>query len=218
MVSTERLLCVGDMMTDYGVVSPQMVDISDYIKDGDVLTDTIVFRSYPHAQLVHGNVFPRKGAEPPNIRYAQMYEIARGMGIRRSLSRMSKFYLTGDEMMPVLKEYMRIRGESPSKGKYRDLMTAVSNVYDIEYRYDKTEDGHLLRMWGKSGKEWQFPIRRGTSKWRDHTFRQDYLDAMGVESLADTSYMGYKDLFNGVEHDLSGLFKRLVKNGAEEDE
>ncbi len=176
-----------------------------------------VYGTYPHASLESGNILPSRGSAPPRIAYAVLYEVAKGFGIRRSVSRMSKFYISKESIEDILTIYRRIRDTSPSPGKYRDLMTAVAEYHGFDYKYEKTDYGNLLKVWGKDGREWQFPITRGESRKRK-SYSRDYIDALDIDSLSDTQFMGYGELLKGVEGDVSGLYKRLVDKEEEDEE
>jgi len=153
---------------------------------------------YKFIDPLPGHESPSLGAESPDISYWKIYEIFRGYGIWKSLSRISKMYVDKEDFSDLLDEYRDIRSTDPSDGKYQDLARAVSRINDVDFDYEKTDYGHLLRMWDDEGVEWQLPIRRGEHLERG-TYDRDYSESLGVDDISDTEYMSYQDI-REVEH------------------
>lgn len=194
-------------ITDYGSVSPQ------FPTTDDVVSGDVVMGSYPNLKSIKqsGHKVPDS---PPRIQYAILYELAKGYGIHRSIKRMSNFYLSDKTIDDILNRYVDIRENNPSGGKYRDLMDAVADYHGINYEYEKTEKGHMLKMWGEDEREWQFPISRGKNRYRKMEGKL-YEDAVEKDRLADESALEYDEILDKISEggDLSGLKKRLKGDG-----
>ena len=170
---------------------------------------------YPFDDTEDGNVIPDEGSSPPPIAYAIAYQIAKGFGIKKSLARISKFFINKSDMEQFLKEYRDIRDRDPSSGKYRDLIRAVANKNNFDYKYEGKEYGHLIKMWDDSGEEWQFPVKRGKYRHKDmedrFDERGDYLSNLGVSSYDDTEKTDYMVLRDEEPSDLTDLYKKYVE-------
>lgn len=157
---------------------------------------------YPYAPVKEGNTLPDTSADAPRLGYSVLYEVARGFGINRSLSRLSGMVGSEKQLSVILDRYEDIRRTEPSDGKYRDLMKAVAGYYDFGYEYVRTDNGHLLKMWDDEGVEWQFPIRRGESRQRDYKKSKGYLYDTSTSIRSGNSK--YPELYKSKVHDVNG--------------
>lgn len=149
---------------------------------------------YKFVESLPGHESPRIGAESPDTSYYKIYEVFKGYGIWRSMSRLSKFYVNEREFSEVLDEYKSIRKSDPSDGKYVDLARAVAKRNDVDFEHEKTSYGHLIRVWDEDEVEWQLPVRRGEHK--KHEQSEAYKRALDVDNIDETQHMSYKEVKN----------------------
>ena len=112
--------------------------------------------------LLPGNILPR-GA--PSFDMFVLYEILRGRNIRYSVDRFIRMSTDIADVNSVMREFMKTADSSLDDSLYIQLAKTYAESRGLDFKYESTDYGNVLKMWKTSGKgkneEYNFAMRRG---------------------------------------------------------
>jgi hypothetical protein len=134
--------------------------------------DTTYFRRRQRSRelyppLLPGNILPRKA---PSYEMFVLYEVLRSRNVRYSIDRLIKMSSDIKDVNNIVRKFIDTVDFDAKESLYVELAKLVAEYYNIDFKYDATDYGNLVRVWKKSGassrQEYNFPMRRGVHKIR----------------------------------------------------
>lgn len=161
-----------------------MVSDSVFVPLDRVNIEKFVSHPSPYPEAYPGNIRPTKR---PDYSTLVLYEVMRGMNVNYSFRRMVKMLSNIDEVETIVRQFVKNEDSNPDRAGYLNLADAVAQHYGIDFTYEPTEEGHMIRVWGKDNEEWAMQLRRGENRLRRQP-KRDYSKLLGVRKIDMLSY------------------------------